>query len=584
MDFHVTIDFFDDIFYGQADWDEERLRALVGGLVARGASTIHWLDYGGIDDGGWDAGSYFDPDGKGQRFIRAVPDPLAVVCDEAHRRGAGVCAVLKIHDLALGMPFASYPLGADPQPAVGLPHLGGTGSWALRWLREHPEVRYRLHPSLIPEDSGRPISTIRLWHESAVPPASIPALEIWVSEDNGAYRRYDGPVRVTQEVRRRRAPVFAPAPQQCFDEPRPSFCIEFSELHITEPFLCLFPRRPFALANTLAALVEVEDADGHPVAVTPGLAAYQPYGQAGHDWRQAGIAFDASRRTGLPGRALHYSAGRARVSLADQLTGAPNRQVAPGHHGEAEHILLGLARGRNACLTGLVDLAYPAAREWLHGMIRGALDAGADAVDIRASSHTETLDWENYGYSEPALVEFARRHGVDAAAQPFDRRAWQELQGEYFDDFMARAAGIVHERGAKLYAHLLPAMEGSPAWPDGAAFYNQRWNWRRWLEDGWVDGLTLKGCPLDSALFAEVTARCRRHGKTVLLNNKVGGADRESAWLSLIAQAEAAGVDTVNLYECANMVRLQADGRLEFACPRLWERVGADSKNVLDHN
>ncbi|MHB0934777.1 MAG: hypothetical protein ACYDCO_06395 [Armatimonadota bacterium] len=575
MDIHVTIDFFDDLYRGQAGWTEERLRALVGGLTERGVSVIHWLDYGGINEGGWDAGSYFNPDGKGQRFIRVVPDPLAVVCDEAHRRGASVCSVLKIRDLALGMPFASYPLGAGPQLPVGMPHLGGVGSWALHWLREHPEVRYRLHPSLIPEDSGQAIRTIRLWHESATPPESIPVLDLWVSEDNGTYRRYDGPMHVTQEVRHRRAPRFAPAPQQCFDESRPAFCIELSDLDIRQPFLCISPCQPFELANTLTALVEVEDAGGRPVAVTYGLTAYQPYGQAGHDWRQAGIAFDAGRRTRLPVRVHPYSAGRARLSLADALMGSPNKQIAPGSQGDDEYVILGLARGRNIHLTGLVDLAHTVARDWLHGIVRKALDAGVDAVDIRPSSHTETLDWENYGFSEPAMAEFFRRYGVDVASQPFDRQAWQALQGEYYDTFMQETARIVHDRGVPLYAHLLPVMDGMPEWPDGLAFQNQRWNWRRWLEDGWVDGITLKGCPLGSDMFVEAVALSRRLGITSILNNKVGGADREAAWLEQISQAEAAGLDSVNLYECAQIVRLQADGRLDFAYPRLWERVGA---------
>lgn len=573
MDFAVTIDFFDDVFFGGADWDEPILRALIAGLAGRGASSVHWIDYGGIEDGGWDAGSYFDPAGKGQRFIHAVPDPMRVVCDEAHRHGMQVCSVLKVNDLALGVPPASFPVGGGPQPPVGLPHVGGSGSWALRWLREHPQVRYRLHPALVPVDSGRPIRTIRLWHDSPVPPEPLPELEIRVSSDNGSYRPYTGPLRVRRELRSRRPPLFAPAPERRYDRDRRCFCITLDELDIREPFVCLKPEPPVDYGNTLAALVEVLDAAGDPVAVTFGVAACQPYGQAGHDWRTAGISFDTSRRTLLPGRGKKYSAGRDRFSLAERLTGSPNRQVAPSGCPDEEWVILGLARGRNSYLTGIVDMAHESVRAWLCGMIDRALEAGADAVDIRACSHTETLDWENYGFSEPAMAEFQRRHGVDVATQPFDRHAWHALRGEYFDRFMIEASGRVHKRGAALYAHVSPLMDRLPEWPEDVAWHNQQWNWRRWITDGLIDGATLKGCRIDREPFSEVMSLCRRCGRSTLLNNKPAGLDREAAWLDAIAQAEAAGVDTFNLYECASLVRLLETGDLDFTHPRVWRRV-----------
>jgi hypothetical protein len=573
VDFHVTIDFFDDLFYGRSDWNEPLLRRLVAGFADRGVSVVHWIDYGGISDGGWDAGSYFDPEGKGQRFIRSVPDPLSVVCDEAHRRGMQAWSVLKMHDLALGLPYASFPLGSGPQPPVGLPHIGGTGAWALRWLREHPDILWRLHPALLSPDSGRPIHTIRLWHESAVAPDPMPELSIWVSQDNGAYRPYRGPLQLVREVRTRCPPLFAPAPLRRLAPEGRFFCIEFSGLDIREPFLCLHPRQPVALANTLAALLEVHDSQGDPVAVTYGMAAYQPYGQAGHDWRQVGIAFDTSRRTLLPGRGKHYSAGRARFSLADRLTGSPNGQVVRGGSNDGETVILGLARGRNEFLSGLVDVAHPSVRTWMLTRMEKAVQAGADAIDIRCGSHAETLDWENYGFGKPALAEFRRRYGVNPATQPFDRRAWQELQGEYFDGFVEQAATFVHAQGKKFCMHLLPVMEGSPDWPGGVAFHNQRWNWRRWLENGWLDCLTLKGCQPGQNPFVEAMSLCCRHGQSTILNNKAGGTDPETSWLTLIGQASAAGLHGFNLYESASLVRLDEQGALTYKHPRLWRRV-----------
>ncbi len=411
--------------------------------------------------------------------------------------------MLKVQDLALGVPAASYPFGAGPNPPTGLPHIGGNGSWALGWLREHPDLRYRLHPALTPSDAGRPIRTLRLWHESATAPDPLPAFQIWVSDDNATYRPYQGPLRLKPSSRRRRPPVFAPAPETRLGPEETFFCLEFAGLELREPFFCIVPEAPVDFANTLAALVEVEDSAGDSVAVTFGFTAVQPYGQAGHDWRRAGISFDTSRRTQLPGRGKKYSAGRDRFTLAERLTGSPNKQTAPAGCPEAEWVVLGMARGRNLYLTGLVDFAYETVHHCLHTMLERALDAGVDAVDIRSGSHTETLDWENYGFSPVAVAEFQRRYGVDVATQVFDRRAWQTLMGEYYDRFITEAAARVRRRGAKFYAHIMPTMDGLPEWPEGVAWHNQAWNWRNWLTEGLLDGATFKGCRVDSQMFGE---------------------------------------------------------------------------------
>ena len=51
-DIHVTIDFWDDVFYGQADWDEARLRTLIRGFAARGVGNgISLLIFAGIAAG-----------------------------------------------------------------------------------------------------------------------------------------------------------------------------------------------------------------------------------------------------------------------------------------------------------------------------------------------------------------------------------------------------------------------------------------------------------------------------------------------------------------------------------------------------
>ena len=104
MDFHVTIDFNDDLWYAEQPWDEQKLREMVRAYAQRGIRALHWLDQGGIHDGIHDKGGYIDRLGTAWDFIQRVPDPLRVVANEAHRHGMRVYSVIKCFDLAAGCP------------------------------------------------------------------------------------------------------------------------------------------------------------------------------------------------------------------------------------------------------------------------------------------------------------------------------------------------------------------------------------------------------------------------------------------------------------------------------------------------
>ena len=558
MDFHITVDFNDDLNRAAGEWNEQKLREAVRCFADRGISAIHWIDYGPADSGMWDHGSYFDRDGRACRFFQQVPHPLRVVCDEAHSNGLRVFAVLKVFDLAIGMPSATYPVGTGPDPPVGLPHIGGQGSCAIRWLREHPDKRARLHPSLWYDGvSERQIGTIRLWHETDAL-STAPPVEIFVSNDNDRYRRYDGPVSTSLSVRRRRPPVFVPAPDVAFGREGAFSCLELTGMAISEPFLCLQPTKPVELANTLAALVEVADTHAQAIPFTYGLAPTQPREVRDSTWLDVGIAFDAARLTPVPGRgiALKRSGGRIRINLAECGS-------------------LGIARGRNEYLTGMVEMAYPEVRNWLTGIMLEALDAGADGVDIRLANHTESLDWENYGFNPPIIEEFKRRCGVDIATEPFDRASWRRLRGEYFETFLKEAGRAVRRRGGEFLVHLEEPME-RPA--EKLCYMEIFWDWREWLRDGLVDRANFKGSTLDGPLRREALQLCRELGIPKITTPKflmstTPESELEPRMGAFIDRALQDGFDSLNLYESATVMRLEADGSLNFTAPSLWKRI-----------
>ncbi|MCK5558693.1 MAG: hypothetical protein KAJ01_09955, partial [Candidatus Hydrogenedentes bacterium] len=334
MDVHITVDFFDDIFSAKSRWSEQKLRQLVCELAARNIKAIHWIGHGRMDGGCWDQGSYFDVGrSDGASIAEQIPEPLELICKEAHRLGMKVYDVLKPCDMVLSAPYSSFPVGKEPIPPIGLPYVGGTGNCAARWIREHPDKRVRLHPSLTKRDSGKPIRTLRLWHDRAAIDAK-PEISLMVSDDNGTYRLYEGPCTTTYGTRRRRPPIYAPAPEKVWGEEEALFCLELADMEISQPFLAVCLGKPSGLANTLTAFCEVEDDAGDPVACTYGFTPIQPYGERGRDWRTTGIAFDTTRGLGV-NRLFLRSAVRERFEL-DKLE------------------VLGIARGRNTYPAGVV--------------------------------------------------------------------------------------------------------------------------------------------------------------------------------------------------------------------------------------
>lgn len=93
MEFHMTLDFRDDFTATPVPWTAERLREYIHLVADLGMKGIHWVEMGDGEMGKWDRGSSTDLRGGARAFVEAVPDPLAFVCEEAHRIGLKVYAV-----------------------------------------------------------------------------------------------------------------------------------------------------------------------------------------------------------------------------------------------------------------------------------------------------------------------------------------------------------------------------------------------------------------------------------------------------------------------------------------------------------
>ncbi|HYE04347.1 MAG TPA: hypothetical protein VEL07_02395 [Planctomycetota bacterium] len=551
MDIHVTIDFPDDLWFATRRWDEASLRSLIRFYAEHGVTGIHWIDYGTIDDGLFDRGTYLDRMGTARDFITAVPDPLRVVADEGRRLGMRVYSVLKIFDLCGEMPWSTLPAGAGRR--VGTSFIGGEGVHAHRWIRDHPRLRAELHPSLRERTPRLPVSRLRLWHEGPALPSC--GFRLLTSADNRDYRPYGGPQRIEIGERRRRPPVFAPAPARAFGPEAMSTCIEFSGLAIDAPFIAIETEGCCVLANTLEALVELEDVAGNAVAFTLGLIPVVTPENRRPDWKTAGIAFDAAFGTSIPGRGWTdtRSGGRFRHELAPRG-------------------FLGIARGRNEHLAGIVELAYPEVREWLVGLAIRAAEAGCDGVDVRTTTHTESLDFENYGFGPPIVEAMRARHGVDIGSDGFDRAAWRRLRGSFLDLLLAQMREALHRRGKSLIVQLASNFD-KPA--EETCFHEIHVDWRRWCRERAFDIANLIAFRFAGTFYWDAIAACRESGIPLMMTPSMHAASDE-VWATegreLLEHCLADGIGTFNIYESGYITRLEERGFAKLH-PPLWALV-----------
>jgi len=91
---------------------------------------------------------------------------------------------------------------------------------------------------------------------------------------------------------------------------------------------------------------------------------------------------------------------------------------------------------------GVIELAYPEARKALIDLIATAVrKAGYDGIAFMSYAENFSMRFQDeFGYNEPIVREFKRRHGIDIRTEPFNKYAtredWYRLRGEFVTTFL----------------------------------------------------------------------------------------------------------------------------------------------------
>lgn len=134
---------------------------------------------------------------------------------------------------------------------------------------------------------------------------------------------------------------------------------------------------------------------------------------------------------------------------------------------------------------GVVALSYPAARRafidrWV-SLISGTAFDGLFVCLRSQSKPPDTA--EHFGFNEPARADFAARHGVDVAHEPFDRQAWRDHLGGYLTLLLSELRDALRAEGILLGV-------GVPRGDIlGPPLGNATMAWREWIGGRVIDRL-----------------------------------------------------------------------------------------------
>lgn len=237
---------------------------------------------------------------------------------------------------------------------------------------------------------------------------------------------------------------------------------------------------------------------------------------------------------------------------------------------------IAVCRGKQKYLNGLHP-AYSQVRQYWLRHLDKLIEAGVDGIDIRPDSHsTWTQEGESYGFNSPVIKEFKKRYGVDVLTQRFNRQKWNDLQAEYFTQFLKEAKKRTKAANIKLFAHVSYLMVKYFPRKLNNLPENFSWPWKSWIKDNIVDGVTIKYVPWPwgkkrgqgKELVPKIAGYAKQYNKQVYLNVRL-----ECWWMKLSAKQE-------KVYPLKEKDIRQIRNNIEWA----WKQKQVDAINLYEAN
>ena len=583
-----TVDFPDDI--GNGPFNHALLDKMMLDCVSMGVSRIYWLYYGDAEpESYWGGGLYYHRlIDHGRRTLDTIGEPLKAVVPIAHKHGLEIYGVLKPYNTGAS---GSYPEGSPEPMPNDIPRIGGSVLQVIPFLDRYPHTRLRRHSPDTPPGLGNvPITKVRLLKKDDSPTrVRKENLEVWTSPNNYRYERKDVSFDLAEAVE--------PAPREVRDyygelvtaKGAPVRTLTLTGLSLTDRFILVttnFTEGDGDFENTGMGMVEAygDATDPLPIVVANRSSVWlRP-----RDFRTYGLEFDSGFGT--------------LMATLDEDTTVPKNDT--GWSSLQSGGLIAFSRGKNEYLPGMACEVYPEVRKLWDGWIDRMLETGVDGIDLRISSHGNIVDepWE-YGFNEPVLDEYRRRYGEEPRGDGSDIDRISKIRGDHYTDFVRETSEKVRRAGKKMQFHMhTEAFRPDPVHGQIMGFPpNLRFDWRSWLNQEWIDAITLRtswfeawedrpdGPPnrsrlktaMDDAVVKEALNLTRELDIPAYLNRYLSRAVGLDEYLSdMEAAFHDPRLDGFDLYEYSVLAHATPDGsRLEPVDDSM-ERIAAKAKDL----
>lgn len=401
--------------------------------------------------------------------ILALGDPNYAYLYEAKRLGMEAWAIIKPYESGTGF---TIPHGANaPFSRKQIATIGGQHIQFDNLISRNPDLRVKRKPESdgILNRLNEPVETLEVafcldslkqkvsydkyfeFNGLKDSDIQIPGIDLWYSETNGKYVKYNGNIKVESNFEYRQvkdANGFSLA-----DEPKRFLILTIKNFRLPEnyKYLAITLDQNKNLYTIPYSMIKAYTRSGE-IPITTGIHSRSPMSQ--EEERKS----PEERTWGLEKRPVKGK--EAAKSFMDW--GFEFGFQGTGHWGDGwvSSPIYGIAKGKREYMAGTPCEAYPEVREYWLEQVKRVVQLGFDGIDFRLQNHSGMVsDYVNYGYNEPIVKSYMEKYGVDILKTEADPLKIMEIRGEYFLSFLEKAAEIIHASDKKMQVHLRHAHE-----------------------------------------------------------------------------------------------------------------------------
>ena len=396
--------------------------------------------------------------------LMKLGDPNWAYMHEAHNLDMEAWAIIKPYESGGGI---TIPHGAKAPTSVSkVETVGGEQIYFDNLLSDNPELRVvrKPDPDSVINRMNEPVISVEVafcldpfkqkssadkffeFTGIAENEVRIPAMKLWISKDNGRYEEFEDSYNVLSNIEYRKIIDANGLPvcdtlKRCLVMTIKDFELpaEYRYLALTLDKYDNLYTIPYSMIRLFGSSGEIPGTKGIHVRIS--LSPEEK------------IKPPEKRIWGLEG--MPITGDQAAKTFMDN--GFEFEWHGTGFWGDGwvSSPVFGIGRGTKKYMHGTPCEAYPEVQEYWLEQVKRVMAMGFDGIDFRLQNHSGMVtDYVNYGYNEPIVERYKEIHGIDILKEEADPLKIMKIRGEYFLDFLEKAADIIHFSGKKLQVHL----------------------------------------------------------------------------------------------------------------------------------